>query len=224
MGLREEKKEYQRRQIIEVAIALFRERGYDRTRVQDIIAKLRISEATFFNYFSSKDELLHEFVLDWVEGASDLLRRELTERARSVSDRVRDYVKAIASGWSKDREFMTVVLQKSNLFAATGRLREKELATYGLLSDLFKEGQERGEIRSELDPNQLAEMLTGIYLFTGGNWLVRWWQGTRGSLEARLLNAVDIFLRGCQTKSGTAGISRAKSASGRRRARTTHIA
>ena len=40
------------------AAALFRKRGYEQTRVRDIIERLRISEVTFFNYFPSKDALI----------------------------------------------------------------------------------------------------------------------------------------------------------------------
>ena len=46
MGLREEKKTAQRRAILDAAVALFRRRGYEQTRVQDIIDRLRISEAS----------------------------------------------------------------------------------------------------------------------------------------------------------------------------------
>lgn len=66
MGLREEKKERTRREILDTAIGLFRERGYDNTRIQDIIERIPISEATFFNYFPAKDTRLEAFVLDRV--------------------------------------------------------------------------------------------------------------------------------------------------------------
>ena len=55
MGLREEKKAEQRRAILDTAAALFRKRGYEETRVRDIVERLRISEVTFFNYFPTKD-------------------------------------------------------------------------------------------------------------------------------------------------------------------------
>ncbi len=46
MGLREEKKVEQRRAILDAAVALFRKRGYEQTRVQDIITRLRISRTS----------------------------------------------------------------------------------------------------------------------------------------------------------------------------------
>lgn len=226
MGLREEKKEQQRREIMEAAIGLFHERGYDQTRVQDIIARLRISEGTFFNYFPSKDAILHAFAFEQVEQFTAVLRHELAARQRGVPDRLRELVRVIAQAFSADREFMAVVVTRSSLFSATGPLREKELRSYDLFAELFREGQARGEIRSDVDAMQLAEMLTGVYSFTAGNWLIGWWKDSTETLEARLLSAFDIFLEGCaagrSVKSG-AGTHRASSgrAARRRRRRTT---
>jgi AcrR family transcriptional regulator len=204
MGLREEKKERQRREIMDAAVALFRERGYDHARVQDIIERLRISESTFFNYFPTKDAILHEFALDQVDLFTALIKHEIAARERSVSDRLREMMRVIAQVWSADREFMAVVVTRSSLFSATGEIRERELKSYDLFAELFREGQARGEIRADLDPMQLAEMLTGIYAFTGANWLIGWWKDSNERLEERLLRAVDGFLLGCRAASAEA--------------------
>ncbi|MGB8411364.1 MAG: TetR/AcrR family transcriptional regulator [Candidatus Binatus sp.] len=196
MGLREEKKARQRREIMDQAVALFRKRGYDQTRVQDIIGRLRISEATFFNYFPTKDAILQEFALGQVEQFIGLLKHEIGVRGRSVPDRLRELMRAIAQIGSRDRKFMAVVTTRSNLFSATGEIRNREFKMYELLAELFAEGQVRGEIRDDVEPMQLAEILTGIYTHTGNNWLIGWWRGSREMLEPRLLWALDVFLAG----------------------------
>ena len=53
-----QKKERSRAAIIENAIALFRERGFEATRVREIADAADVSEATFFNYFPTKDAVL----------------------------------------------------------------------------------------------------------------------------------------------------------------------
>src|SRR5712691_7175954 len=59
-GLRERKKARLRQQIVETAVKLFRKRGYEKTRVNDIVRILEISQPTFFRYFPSKDAVLRE--------------------------------------------------------------------------------------------------------------------------------------------------------------------
>src|SRR5258708_26174719 len=59
-GLRERKKARLRRQIIETAVKLFRKRGYENTRIDDIVEILEISQPTFFPYFPTTDAVLRE--------------------------------------------------------------------------------------------------------------------------------------------------------------------
>ncbi|MFI5395495.1 MAG: TetR/AcrR family transcriptional regulator [Candidatus Binatia bacterium] len=216
MGLREEKKQHQRREIYDTAIALFRERGYDQTRVQDIIARLRISEGTFFNYFPAKDAILHEFALETVDLYDTLLRHEAEVHERSVPDRIRDALRTMAVGIEADREFMAVVFTRSKLLSAEGLIKEKEMRAYDLLADLFRTGQARGEVRDDIRPLQLAEILTGIYSQTMVNWLIGWWKH-RDRLEPRMMRAVDVFLDGCRAHRHPKRVRSRGSRAGRRR-------
>ena len=50
---------YERKQqVIQNAHQLFIEKGYQATSIQDILDRSGISKGTFYNYFSSKSELL----------------------------------------------------------------------------------------------------------------------------------------------------------------------
>jgi AcrR family transcriptional regulator len=197
-GLRERKKQQTRQQILEVALELFRERGYDDTRVQDIIERTDISEGTFFNYFPTKDALLHDFALVQVDLYRGALRHELDAANVSVPDRVRELMRAAAIAIGQDRDFQAIVYTRSDLFNASGLLERRTKLMYDDLAELFRIGQERGELRADIEPMQLAEVLTGIYHLTTINWLTGWWPNEREELEPRLLRAVDLFLAGCR--------------------------
>lgn len=72
-GLRERKKRLMRRQISDVATAMFFERGFDEVKVSEIAEACGISEKTVFNYFPTKEALL----LDREDEMADQLRRVL---------------------------------------------------------------------------------------------------------------------------------------------------
>lgn len=67
-GLRQRKKVQTREAIIACASRLFRERGYEASRIEDIAEAANLSVATFYNYFSSKADMLLASVLVETEG------------------------------------------------------------------------------------------------------------------------------------------------------------
>jgi AcrR family transcriptional regulator len=199
MGLREQKKEQIRRQLYESAMALFRERGVEATRVKDIIERVQVSEATFFNYFPTKEAVLRTSELDLKELYGIYLRELLVRSDEPVPVRVRELVSVIGQVFAGDREFMAALVGRTTIFyGSVDRGKEMDMENFGLLAELFGQGQQAGEIDAALQPVQLAEMLTAVFMLTITNWITGWW-GDIGQLEPRLMSAVQIFLGGCLT-------------------------
>src|SRR6202162_2363704 len=80
-GLRERKKARLRQQIVETALHLFRQRGYENTRIDDIVQTLEISQPTFFRYFPSKDAVLREVGRRAFARQAESLKAELSIKA-----------------------------------------------------------------------------------------------------------------------------------------------
>ena len=198
MGLREEKKAEQRRVILKTAAALFRKRGYEETRVRDIVERLRISEVTFFNYFPTKDALITAFAVEMLEFSIASVKRELERHDCGVPDRIRSLMRQWATSWDEDPEFHVLVAKQSRMMTeARGILRERSLQLYEQYERLFAEGQRRGEIRADRKALDLAEMMEGMLILIAGNWVSGWWKNRSDSLEKRFMNAMDVFLEGC---------------------------
>jgi len=198
MGLREEKKAEQRRAILKTAAALFRKRGYEETRVRDIVERLRISEVTFFNYFPTKDALIMAFAVEMLEFSIASVKRELERHDCGVPDRIRSLMRQWATSWDSDPEFHVLIAKQSRMMTeAKGLLRERSLQLYTQYERLFAEGQRRGEIRADRKALDLAEMMEGIFTLIAGNWVSGWWGHRSDSLEKRFMSAMDVFLEGC---------------------------
>jgi AcrR family transcriptional regulator len=209
MGLREEKKAEQRRAILNAAAALFRKRGYEETRVRDIVERLRISEVTFFNYFPTKDALITAFAVEMLEFSIASARRELERHDCSVPDRIRSMMRQWATSWDSDPEFHALVAKQSRLLTdVKGVLRDRSLQLYEQYERLFAEGQRRGEIRADQKPLHLAEMMEGMLTLIAGNWVGGWWENRSDPLEERFMNALTVFLDGCAPRRN-AGAARA---------------
>jgi AcrR family transcriptional regulator len=201
MGLREEKKAEQRRAILNTAAALFRKRGYEETRIRDIVTRLRISEVTFFNYFPTKDALITAFAVEMLEYSIASVQRELERDDCPVPDRIRALMRQWATSWDEDPEFHGIVAKQSRMMTeTTGILTDKSHELYRQYERLFAEGQKRGEIRTDYKALHLAEMMEGMLILIAGNWVSGWWPNRSDSLEQRFMNAMDIFLEGCASR------------------------
>jgi AcrR family transcriptional regulator len=73
-GLRERKKQRTRELIAETARRLFVERGFDRVTVAEVARAAEVSEATVFNYFPTKEDLVYWRLESFEEDLLDTVR------------------------------------------------------------------------------------------------------------------------------------------------------
>lgn len=64
LGRRERNKQRTREALIEAAVELFADKGYEHTAVREITDAADVSERTFFRYFASKEDLVLSFIRD----------------------------------------------------------------------------------------------------------------------------------------------------------------
>src|ERR1700676_692066 len=108
-GLRERKKARLRQQIVETALHLFRQRGYENTRVDDIVQSLEISQPTFFRYFPSKDAVLREVGRRGFACQSEKLESEMASNA-TTADHLRRFYETLAQITEGDRPLWQAVV------------------------------------------------------------------------------------------------------------------
>src|SRR4029450_11541383 len=189
MGLRAEKKNKLRGEILANAIQLFKERGFDEVTIDDIIGRLEISQATFFNYFPSKDAILEQAAEDTVGRYREMLEHEV-RRDAPTAEKVRRLLEAMGRGIQADKRFYRALFTRSVL--TFGNVRAARMLS-DLSAALLREGQRRGEIGTEYDPHELAEIFIGTYYAI----IIRWLHGDGGqSLTERLHHGAAIFLSG----------------------------
>ena len=77
-----------RGQIMDAAEALFFDRGYDRTSVQDILDATQMSKGGFYHYFDAKDSVLKAVSERRMQARFDRLAAELHASRRTPVDRM----------------------------------------------------------------------------------------------------------------------------------------
>jgi AcrR family transcriptional regulator len=100
-GRRERKKQLTRQALVDAAVRLFTERGYDETTVADIAAVADVSTRTFFLHFATKEDVLLADPADRVRRGLGVIadRDPVAPVAAVLADAVEEM---IADAWSGD--------------------------------------------------------------------------------------------------------------------------
>ncbi len=196
LGLRERKKARLRQQIIDTAIRMFRELGYENTRVDDIVQVLEISQPTFFRYFPSKDAVLRDVALRGIECVTEQLRASLAADS-TTAERLRKSYGTMARYAEADRAlWQAVVLSGAMDPVRSPEMRQHDDAAVALLREVLAQGQKRGEITRAVPVAHLAQFMGALYRTVVRHWAV----DITGphKLTDRVRSAVDFFLRGAK--------------------------
>jgi AcrR family transcriptional regulator len=191
-GLRERKKVRLRQQIIDTSIRLFRKRGYENTRIDDIVQILEISQPTFFRYFPSKDAVLREVGRRGFVCMKEHLETELSSKA-STAERLREMYHTMAREVESDRPlWRAVVLSGAMDPVRSPEMRQPEEIAARLLREILAEGQKRDQITRAFPVVHLAEFMEALYTTLVRHWAVDL-TGPH-SLGERVGSAVEFFL------------------------------
>jgi AcrR family transcriptional regulator len=187
---REEKKRETVNRIIDAAICLFSEKGYEATTVAEIAEAAGVAKGTFFNYFKAKEDLLIKFQKALF--FSEL--KTLYDKPGPYAPRLLALVKEVGDAMNENRTEMRLALQrfltKNAIGSSSGFMTKVES-----MIPLFEKGQQSGEFTSTIPPAIMARTALQIYLGA----LFSWSTGAEDdSLGEQLLMAFQIFLEGIQ--------------------------
>jgi TetR/AcrR family transcriptional regulator, transcriptional repressor for nem operon len=175
-----------REKVVTAGLEQLHQRGYNGCSVEDITGSAGVPKGSFYNHFKSKEDLAVEVIGRYVElGPHEIL----DDSTIAPLARIQQYFAA------KRRDFVESEFKKGCLLGnLAGELADHSVAVrdqllrafstwMSRLSHVIREGQERGEISSKRDPDQLSGAL------------INSWEGAllraRVSADSR---AVDDFL------------------------------
>ena len=187
--------------ILQAAEALFAERGLHDVSMQDLADAAKVSRATVFNQFGSKQLVLDAITARSLGAYRALLQKavddETTPTPQLLRRLFRQMGKGIAANQSLYREVFAEIRKVSMGLDGEGESPRLKRETSELLTRLFVRGQNRGEI-SKSHP---ADVLATAYdsLLSGA--VIQWLHDRRkGALPGLLEALVEVFLNGAGAK------------------------
>jgi AcrR family transcriptional regulator len=175
---------YDLESLLQVAVKLFNERGYDGTSMEDLSRKLGITKSAIYHHVPSKEELLRLSVDRALDGLFEVAAETAELEGRAI-DRLEHLVRGSVLVLADRLPFVTLLLRvRGNTKverAALARRREFDL----VVTDLVKLAEAEGDVRPDVDPAVAARLLFGTV-----NSLIEWYRPRRGSSATELADAV----------------------------------
>ncbi len=95
-----------RKEILEAAGELFKNRGYVNTTVEAIIQQVGVAKGTFYYYFKSKEEILDALAYDMVDQLCEEYKKIADDPKISVMDKMRQMLRGQNPLSEKESELM----------------------------------------------------------------------------------------------------------------------
>ncbi|MFC4127005.1 TetR/AcrR family transcriptional regulator [Nocardia rhizosphaerae] len=190
-GRRERNKQRVRNQIYSSAVALFAEKGYEGTTIDDITERADVARGTFFNYFQRKDDLITEWAELRRRAVSKRLELPLSIGSTDVASVLHLCFATLAQVNEEERELSETML---SAWVKAGKPLTEAPHTAEVFARILRMGQERNQIDADVDATLVGDMLRDVYLGA----LYRWarHRSEPGELGDSLGTIVDIFLHG----------------------------
>ncbi|AXI76750.1 TetR/AcrR family transcriptional regulator [Peterkaempfera bronchialis] len=179
--------------LLAVASALFAERGFAQTSVQDIVEHAGVTKGAMYHYYSSKDDLLQEIYTRLLVLQSERLA-EIAARPLPAAERLRAAAADVVVTTLDHLDDAVVSMRSMHM------LPEKRQATvradrrryHERFRALVEEGQRTGELRSDVS----ADLV--VHQFFGGIHHLGTWYRPEGELRPEEIGATfaDLLLRG----------------------------
>ncbi|MCG3190949.1 MAG: HTH-type transcriptional regulator BetI [Thermoanaerobaculia bacterium] len=151
-----------RKRLLAAAIRVFGERGFHEARIAEIASEAGVAEGTVYLYFHNKEDLLG-VVFD--ETMDEVLAegRRLDAEDLPASERLAKMVGLHIDFLSGDRHLASVFqIELRRSARLVERFSRSKLVEYfRLLESVIRDGQKRGEFRSNLNPRLAVRIIFG---------------------------------------------------------------
>ncbi len=175
---------YDRATVVQAAVRVFKERGYDGTSMADVAAALRIQKSSLYHHIAGKEQLLDEAVSGALQALFGVLAEPAATSGRAV-ERLEHVIRSTVGITLSRLDAVTVLLRVRGNTPVERRVlsrrREFDQAVEALVAAAVAEG----DVREDLDGGLLTRLIFGM-----SNSVVEWYRPGRGRPPAAVADAI----------------------------------
>jgi TetR/AcrR family transcriptional regulator, fatty acid metabolism regulator protein len=160
--------------ILSIATELFATQGYQQTSISEISKQAGLSEASIYEYFQSKEDLLHHIPAAWIDDTVQELEEQLFGVEGSFN-RLRKflwwYIRIIEKNPMTAAVVFLFLKTNRNFMSTEVYLRVRTF--YGNLLEIFKQGINSGEMKPDLNPYVARSIFLGTIEHIAIRWILK---------------------------------------------------
>jgi AcrR family transcriptional regulator len=182
--------------LLAVAVAVFNERGYDATSMDELAIRLGVTKSAIYHHVPSKVELLR-LSLDRALDTLFAVTEEPGATTGPAIDRLEHVVRGSVRVLVAELPFVTLLLRVRGNSEVEQEALQRRRRFDRIVTELVRLAEKEGDVRPDVDP-----AVTSRLLFGAVNSLTEWYRPDRGLDAAALADAlVAITFGGLRTTS-----------------------
>jgi AcrR family transcriptional regulator len=170
LSRRERRKREVRDRIMRAAMKRFIRQGFDDTRVDEIAQDADVAQKTFFNYFPTKQDLFHQLAEERIDELQEILEEERSGAGSTRQKLEHCFVRL--SELLEERGLLARDLILEAMRARPpGMTGEDITKLHTAFGAILRDGQVRGDVRTDHPIEFLTEMVVGGFGAVMNNWV-----------------------------------------------------
>jgi TetR/AcrR family transcriptional regulator, fatty acid metabolism regulator protein len=142
--------------------SLLNEKDFGSITTAEIAETAGVTEALIYKYFKDKRDLLYQVLREYLEHYDPRIKEDL-KGIKGALNKLRKLMWSHLNVYATDRVFAKILLLQvrsfSDYYTSEPYLLVKTFS--GLLLDIIKEGVESGDIRDDIDPRTIRQVIMG---------------------------------------------------------------
>jgi AcrR family transcriptional regulator len=174
---------YDRAQVLDIAVQLFIEKGYDATSVADLTERLGLTKSALYHHFESKDQLLALALDDALTGLERVLD-EPGAQTGSAATRLEHVISGAVTVLIDKLPYVTLLLRVRGNSPVELAALERRRVFDQRVTEVVRTAQRERLIRDDLDAAVATRLIFGMV-----NSLTEWYR-PQGPVDADAMAAI----------------------------------
>lgn len=153
-----------KRKILKESIYLFDSKGFKETSIQDIVDKLGVTKGTFYYYFNSKQEVLRDIHLAYLEGLLEEQQKIFKDNSVTYKEKLYKIIYLINSKIDTQGKDARIVFREMRHLTEEqmNQIKQKRKEFRLIFQQILEEGKISGEFKDNIRTDIIAFGVLGM--------------------------------------------------------------